>query len=280
MHFDSDTSTFGDTLACYKNTGTTNWGYISGTNSYRDHAKAEKFFAADYNPAYKLIGAVFFFYKAVDGDTATTMCVRAWDNDGTNSYPGTSLGNVSLPILAMHAHDSANVVMFPAAINVSGDFYLGLDSFFYQVVQQDTVAIFTDTKFNKHPVNTAYEKWNDDTWHAFSEINTWGLKLSLKIAAIFCDSTSIGIQIINPTKEIILFPNPSDGNFYLQTNEENPGNISIKVFSSVGKLVSSSDSFSQKGGTFKVEMKNAAAGIYFLQFTSNGKTIVKRIIID
>jgi hypothetical protein len=186
---------------------------------------------------------------------------------------------VSLPVAAMHAHDSSNIVMFPSPINVSGDFYLGLDSFFYQVVQQDTIAIYTDST-NAHAANTAYEKWNDNTWHAFSESATWGSRLSLKIAAILCDSTSIGIEIVNPTKEIILYPNPSDGNFYLQTNEENLGTISIRVFDAVGKQVFCSETFSQKGGTFKVELKNSVPGLYFVRMISGGKTTVKRIVID
>lgn len=118
-----------DTLALYKNTGTSTWGYISGTNSYEDKAKAEKFLSTSYIHSYKLIGAIFYFAKAVDSDTATTMLVRAWNNNGTNSYPNTVLGTATLLTSEMKTNDTATIVMFDSPISVSSDFYLGLDSF-------------------------------------------------------------------------------------------------------------------------------------------------------
>lgn len=267
-----------DTLALYKNTGTSTWGYISGTNSYEDKAKAEKFLSTSYIHSYKLIGAIFYFAKAVDSDTATTMLVRAWNNNGTNSYPNTVLGTATLLTSEMKTNDTATIVMFDSPISVSSDFYLGLDSFFYKTIQEDTVALFSNTK-NSHQVNSAYEKWSDDSWHAFTESGSWGFKISLKIAAILCDSNSVGIEIINPTNELVLFPNPSDGNFYLQSNEEHAGMVSIKVFDSVGKMVTSSENYSQKGGTFKIEMKDKTPGAYYLHLSTASKIIKKRFVI-
>lgn len=97
----------------------------------------------------------------------------------------------------------------------------------------------------------------------------------MKIAAILCDSNSVGIEIINPTNELVLFPNPSDGNFYLQSNEEHAGMVSIKVFDSVGKMVTSSENYSQKGGTFKIEMKDKTPGAYYLHLSTASKIIKK-----
>jgi hypothetical protein len=272
-----------DTAALYGAGATPQWGYVSGTNSYGDIGKAEKILSTSYTAGYKLTAAAFFFGKAVDGGTATTMTVRAWDNTGTGATPGATLGTpVNLPIASMATGGTPTLVSFAPSFTVTSDFYIGIDGFVIDAPnpQQDTVAIYQSTSIAGHAALAYDEFGGGGGWVAESDPSNWSNSSDFYIVAILCSPTLGDVQIVNPTPEVLVYPNPSNGNVYVSTGSAIAGNVSISVIDALGKVVSSSNQYIQKGTTAKVEMNNAAAGVYFMNITTAGKTVTKKLIIE
>ncbi len=269
-----------DTAVTYL-VGGGHWGYVSGSNGYGDLAKAEKFLSGTYTSGYLLKAAVFFFAKAADGATPTTMHIKAWDNTGTGGLPGAQLGTTADQTVAtMATGGGPTLITFPSPVTVTGDFYLGIDGFAYASPQEDTVVIYSNTNLPSHAGN-AYDLYSDGTtWIAESDPANWSVKVDFYIIAILCSPTMGDVQIMNPTAEVIVYPNPSNGNLFVSTGVIKAGNVSIKVYDALGKLQAVNKQYSQNGGTYKVEMNGAAAGVYFMHITTADKTIIKKITIE
>lgn len=75
--------------------------------------------------------------------------------------------------------------------------------------------------------------------------------------------------------EFTIYPNPSDGNFIIKTNNDNEEK-SYRLFDFMGKLIGSGAFDSQD---FPVSL-NLISGIYNLEVTSNGQTGYKRVAIQ
>lgn len=266
------------------------WGYVGGTNSYSNVAVAEKFLSGSYTPGYQLTAAVFYFDRAEDGATPTTMTVNVWDNTGTDGSgnpgaPGSAaLSSVSLAVSAMQLGLNPTLVNFPSPVSLTTDFFIGINGFQYQATQEDTVSILQNS-FNHTPNHQAgaYEQWSPlNDWYAFNDPNDFGVTemADFFIIAILCDPTLGDIQIQNPTPELIIYPNPASGNIYISTGSGKSENVSISVVDALGKVVSTYSQFTKKSGTAKVEMNGAAAGVYFVTVTTSGKSVTKKLIIE
>lgn len=223
-----------DSAVCYPNTGTGNWGFVSGTNSYKDISKAEKFFASDYISGYQLAGGIFYFFSASDGSIPTSMKLSVWDDDGSSGYPKTELSSTLVPVSTFN-DTTFTSLLFTSPVAINGNFYLGLDGFSYSTPQDDTIALLTSAQAPL--VNTAYERWVDSSWHAFDEPNNWNFKTSFFIAAILCNTEVGNYEILNPGEELLIFPNPNKGTFTLNTGKSGSGSVQVEIIDLLGKKV-------------------------------------------
>ena len=224
-----------DSAVVYTNTGTGNWGYVSGTNSYKDISKVEKFFSGSYTAGYQLAGGVFYFSRAVDGNDSSQMKISVWDDDGIGSYPKTLLGTQLVNVSDFKSDSLYTTLMFSQPVPVQGDFYFGIDGFTYDSPQSDTVVLYTSTK--NVPANTAYERWVDSSWHAFSEPNNWNFKSRFFIAAILCNTEVGEYEVVNHSGEPVVFPNPADNKLYVHSGVSNNNLHGIKIIDANGRLV-------------------------------------------
>ena len=78
-----------------------------------------------------------------------------------------------------------------------------------------------------------------------------------------------GINEKNPTEEIIIFPNPSSGIFYLSKKVEK-----LKVLDSRGSLLFSDEN------TDIINLTRTNRGIYYLFIIDNDNQITKKLIIN
>ncbi len=83
----------------------------------------------------------------------------------------------------------------------------------------------------------------------------------------------------NTVKMINTYPNPSRGNFTLETKLT--GQLTIKVFNKLGQPAFSKEyNFTGSNNKIPINLENMAAGIYLVQIISEGKTISQKIVIN
>ncbi len=91
-------------------------------------------------------------------------------------------------------------------------------------------------------------------------------------------SGDCGVGIENPTLEanITIFPNPSKGT--LNVNISNvPGMADVKVFNTAGQLVHFAQTDS---GTLALNLSQHAAGMYFVEVTTQQGTVTKSVVVE
>ncbi len=160
------------------------WGYVSGHNFFGDSSKAE--LIGNSLPGSPVSGVVMFFEVAAASNATKAIRVKVWNNNGVGGLPGTVLATQSVTISSIAADIAANrptVVNFTNPATPAGNYYIGIS---YQYAAGDTVALLTTTDGDVIP-GTAYEQWNDGTWHAYSETPaSWGFDLAHYIFPIQC----------------------------------------------------------------------------------------------
>jgi hypothetical protein len=85
----------------------------------------------------------------------------------------------------------------------------------------------------------------------------------------------VGIALVK-SKTINLFPNPGNGTFFIEQQNQNPV-LNWQLFSIDGKLVSCG--FLQPSSQQVIETGCSRPGIYFLRLATNRETYVKKVVI-
>jgi PKD repeat protein len=155
-------------------------GYISGNNSYGDLSKADIFY--DVYPTGTTVKGAYFYFGRKSGTGNVTL--KVWTNSSTCGTPGTTAvrtQTVSIPSIPTNG----SPVFFDFSSNpltITGDIFIGLD---LPTATGDTVALITNAQ-NELTPGTAWEKWSDGTWHAYSDSTGWNTNLAHAIIPIFC----------------------------------------------------------------------------------------------
>jgi hypothetical protein len=185
--------------------GSQGTGYISGTNSYLDVAKADKY--SNYPAGYRVTGAYLGFAYAYATNGNNTITVRVWNSAGAGGTPGAVLGsqtiNYSTIVNNINAQQ-ASFVTFPSPIVVSGPYYLGIE---FNPSSGDTIDLIKNADGQTVP-GTAWEKWSDNSWHNYNESPaSWSVEVSHFIFPVMC-STSIAFQEeSNGRSGFLVYPN-------------------------------------------------------------------------
>jgi photosystem II stability/assembly factor-like uncharacterized protein len=81
--------------------------------------------------------------------------------------------------------------------------------------------------------------------------------------------------------KIHMFPNPTNGDFYIELISEYPTSIQITILNIVGKTVfDNSFTFGQGTETKKIEINNLNSGLYFIRLKSGDAVYTEKLIID
>lgn len=93
--------------------------------------------------------------------------------------------------------------------------------------------------------------------------------------------SNTGIKKQFGSDNLVLYPNPNNGNFTIQFFEPQSGNIFMQLADVLGRVVYEEDRKIEAGiNLFPVSVINIPAGIYFLQLEVNGKSNILKIRID
>lgn len=265
-----------DTLTFYTVGAANGGGYVSGHNGYGDVAKAE-FFSYSGGPA-TIPGVAIVFAKGKASAASNTLNVKVWgDNAGT---VGTELGTASLTYAQVKEDvDSSRttIVMFTNPIAVTGSFYVGIE---FSYAAGDTVAIITNKSGNTASPGTAWEKWSDGNWYAYSDQNSWGLTLSHLVFRFLCtESVSINDGVLGG--QFSLFPNPNTGTFSLEVRNAEANNAVLTVNNLQGQVVYTENlNFASGNLTKNVNLGSLANGLYIVNIASEGKVSNHKLMIQ
>ncbi len=133
---------------------------------------------------------------------------------------------------------------------------------------------FGRTRITKPSPGIAWELWEDNTWFAFNDANSWGLNIAMAIFPIVQNSLNVDDIAFNTS--ISIFPNPSDGIFNLKTEEKFGNQAKVEVFNSTGILVYTSI-FDQLNDV-QIDLRKEPSGIYYVRIADGVKMYNSKII--
>jgi hypothetical protein len=100
-------------------------------------------------------------------------------------------------------------------------------------------------------------------------LDIWFVRLAAKTGQI----TSIAL-LESGTKDIAVFPNPSNGIYFVKLNEQTAINH-YQIFNQEGKLILENSTSSEE---FKIDLTNQPKGIYFLEVKTDKGSLTKKLV--
>jgi endonuclease I len=175
----------------------------------------------------------------------------------SSCYP-TSSANISTAAaeLTFNGNDAVGLFKNEVLIDIIGTFNGGTANFAVNVTLRRKATVTSPkTTFN---IATEWDSYSSDTC---SNLGSKLLEASGKT------------EIIIESSELKIYPNPSDGNFFINNSNKT---YSIEIYNSVGKMV-----YERKNtNSATLSVSNLDKGVYFIKITDDLKSTTKNIIIN
>ena len=265
--------------------GTTDTGYVAGTNYYGDVAKVQEFTT---DIPCSILGCVAWIATKTGTVGAVTFNVYNSNGNGTDSIngaittaPGTVLGSVNQNLTDMVAGTwGANVYMLATAVNVTAAYYVGIDMTNMGPFPANKFGIVSTTNGDGGTMDLSWEKWSDGTWHSL--LKAWPLDLDLGFFPIV--DLGAGIQNAFVHNLIVnIYPNPATSNATVDyTLKNDANNVSFKVFDVTGKVVVDMGIGTQTAGnhTLSFDASQLSAGTYYYGIVAGKNNLIKPLVIQ
>ena len=251
-------------------------GYVAGTNTFSDAAKAQAY-PAPTQPS-DISGMIVWVGGKVDAGGSVTANLYAFDGTGTNnadatvSGPGTVLASTSKPLAQIDTIGFLTRFDFANPVQVSSAYAVGLDvSGLY--AGSNELGILTSVQGDAGTAERSWEKYNNGAW--FTMDNYWDLQADFAIFPIICQSGTVGIDQ-QYGAELHLFPNPNNGNFAVVNPNMVDGQINI--YNSVGQLIHSQSTNGES--ILNLNIADKSAGVYFVKLDAPQTNWVQRIVVQ
>jgi PKD repeat protein len=225
-----------------------------------------------------------------------------------NSFPSTSNNRYRLAILDtcgnlttqgdIHATIKSWIVPFGTGDSLEVFFtrYIGINSLSYTLYRGPS-------PYDLSPIGNAYTFNNNANIHSIKDFSPpayssgyiyYQVRANLinecsSDSNVYLQSISntvgygnaLGLENINQSLEVNVFPNPNNGAFSVAIDAMLNEDINIMVYNQIGELVWSKQLYNMNGKTtIYVPLDQAAQGVYHLSVASNKKIVNKKVIIN
>lgn len=264
-------------------------GYVFGSNCYQDAEKANFFSASSYsNQASATVsGVIVGFYqtgtKGTVGAPTTTVGMALYGGTNSTSTPGAMIGSTVTTLGAITAaHTTTNSLFYytfnfatPLAISATGGFYASLK---VPVTAGDTAVVYNQMAA---PVNLAWEKWSDGTWHDMSI--AWGstTKGNLLFLPKVCGTTSTGVsENLGLSKNITILPNPTTGLVNIAVILQDKENLTVSITNTLGQVLINNKYDGISNDLLNFDLSHFNNGVYFVTVSNGKDKMVQRLILN
>jgi endonuclease I/chitodextrinase len=175
----------------------------------------------------------------------------------SNCYTSGS-ANISTNAAEMNFNGNDAIGLFKngALIDIIGTFNGGTANFAANVTLRRKSSITSpNTTFN---INAEWDSYSSDTC---SNLGSKHLEASVKT------------EMIDESSELKIYPNPSDGNFFINNSKKQ---YSIEIYNSIGQKVYER----QNTNSATLSVSQLDKGVYFMKITDDSKSTTKKIIIN
>ena len=238
----------------------TAWGYVSGHNEYGFN----KFADAITSSGSGEITSMMYYPAIISGSSDVTFKVYS-----TGTTPGSELGSQTVNMGVM-TPGGWNEVLFDTPVSVTGDFYMGYE-ITYNGTDTFVVAQAADRKATMPGTNTMFVTYQD-AWTNVSTLFDGGFDTGLAMYAVKCQPNDIDLF---EEEGISLYPNPNNGEFTLEMNNNN--NSIIRIIDMNGKVVLTSKINSTES---KFNISNYGKGIYMVQIITDNNIVTRKISVQ
>jgi hypothetical protein len=269
--FDSNASGY----TIYPNNG---GGYIAGSNSFGDLAKAQAF-AAPQQPS-EVAALVFWTVSKVDDGGSVIANLYDLDGSGTdlggstNTAPGTILSTESLTLQRVDTSGFLNRIDFTSPQIISSSYAVGLD--FSSFSGDDELGIVTNVDGDANGADLAWEQWSDGDWYSMNQ--AWNSQIDadfdLAIFPVLCPQNITG-GIATEELSFSVYPNPSNGEFALVSSSKFDAQLSI--LNTLGQVVQTSSINGQD--IVRIDLRDQVSGIYFIKLDTEKGSWTERVIV-
>lgn len=235
-------------------------GYVAGTNTYGDQAKAEYFT----NTGNATITKMKIALAAATEDIGGSITFTIWANNGGS--PGSVLGSKSVSFSDILSNMDPSTYeyecTFNSPINVNGNFFAGVDN------SNVTGYYSLQTTADGSAIGQAWELYQG-SWGTIS--SSWqGLNITMAIFPYLCGSVGIEDNAAN-NMEFMLYPNPAS-EYVDVILPETAHNTEIALYDVTGKLVKKQNTTEN---SVRINVYDLSQGLYFVKVGNTTKKFVK-----
>jgi chitodextrinase len=175
-----------------------------------------------------------------------------------SSCYSTSSANISTTATEMtfNGNDAVGLFKNGILIDIIGTFNGGTANFAANVtLRRKSTVNSPNTTFN---IGTEWDSYSSDT------CSNLGSKLL---------ESSVKTEIIDESSELKIYPNPSDGNFFINNSKNQ---YSIEIYNSIGQKVYQIKNTNSE----TLSVSQLGKGVYFMKIIDDSKSTTKKIIIN
>ena len=289
-----DTLFYGNSKILHKNPY--GWGYIAGTNHYKDIGKYQRF---DLMEEVNVVGAKFWMgFKQIINTPDSITIVFKKVGYGKEYYdtlaggPGTTIASVKTTLDAFDTTGKGSVFMLSKPFNVLGNAFIAESLFVgmeWSVTGNDTFALFADSAKQGDKMYRTWEQLTGATYNyqRFDEPSdfSWLLDGDLCIALLYKKGLlSVRDDRAGIPQQFLLeqnYPNPFNPSTTIGFSVPVSGFVSLKVFDMIGKEVASLVNENLAAGRYTVAFsaRTLPSGMYFYQLRNGATVETKRMVV-